>query len=105
MPVNIRKTRPRLARADGFGEEPHASWPGGRLVGTFHSQGCSGSNGRRFNSIPKAPGGRTRDINFPRFIFDVVIRLASRLKMNGEAYCDRVLAATKPSRTVSLEVR
>lgn len=34
----------------------------------------------------------------------VVIRLAVRLKLNGEAYCDRVLAATKPTKTVSLEV-
>jgi len=35
---------------------------------------------------------------------DVVIRLANRLKLNGEAYCAKVLAATKPSRTVSLVV-
>jgi hypothetical protein len=34
----------------------------------------------------------------------VVCRLALRLKMDGEAYCDRVLAATKPTKTVSLEV-
>lgn len=36
---------------------------------------------------------------------DVVIRLADRLKLDGEAYCARVLAATKPTRTVSLDVR
>ena len=36
---------------------------------------------------------------------DVVIRLAIRLKMDGQAYCDRVLAATKPSSTVSLVVK
>jgi hypothetical protein len=35
---------------------------------------------------------------------DVVIRLANRLKLDGEAYCSKVLAATKPSRTVSLVV-
>jgi hypothetical protein len=35
---------------------------------------------------------------------DVVIRSAERLKLNGEAYCAKVLAATKPSRTVSLVV-
>ncbi len=35
---------------------------------------------------------------------DVVIRLAERLKLNGEAYCAKVLAATKRSRTVSLVV-
>lgn len=35
---------------------------------------------------------------------DVVIRLAERLKLNGEAYCAKVLAATKPSRTISLIV-
>ena len=34
----------------------------------------------------------------------VVIRLALRLKMDGEAYCERVLAATKPTKSVSLEV-
>ena len=34
----------------------------------------------------------------------VVIRLAVRLKMDGEAYCDRVLAATRPTKTVSLEI-
>jgi hypothetical protein len=35
---------------------------------------------------------------------DVAIRLATRLKMNGEAYCDRVIAATKPTKTISLDV-
>lgn len=35
---------------------------------------------------------------------DVAIRLAERLKIDGEAYCARVLAATKPTRTVSLIV-
>jgi hypothetical protein len=35
---------------------------------------------------------------------DVVIRLADRLKMNGEAYCAKVLSSTKPTRTVSLVV-
>lgn len=35
---------------------------------------------------------------------DVVIRLAERLKLDGEAYCARVLAATKPSKTISLDV-
>ena len=34
----------------------------------------------------------------------VVIRLAERLKLDGEAYCARVLAATKPTKTVSLDV-
>jgi hypothetical protein len=44
--------------------------------------------------------------NFRRHVAwkDVVIRLAERLKLNGEAYCAKVLAATKPSRTVSLVV-
>jgi hypothetical protein len=36
---------------------------------------------------------------------DVAKRLAERLKMNGERYCERVLAATRPTKTVSLEVR
>ena len=35
---------------------------------------------------------------------DVTIRLARRLKMDGEAYCARVLASTKPTRTDSLVV-
>jgi hypothetical protein len=35
---------------------------------------------------------------------DVVIRLAERLKLNGEAYCAKVLSSTKPSRTVSLVI-
>jgi len=35
---------------------------------------------------------------------DVVIRLAERLRMNGEAYCAKVLNSTKPTRTVSLVV-
>jgi hypothetical protein len=35
---------------------------------------------------------------------DVAIRLADRLKLDGEMYCARVLAATKPTRTVSLIV-
>ncbi|MGH9735978.1 MAG: hypothetical protein ACRD8A_15465 [Candidatus Acidiferrales bacterium] len=34
----------------------------------------------------------------------VTIRLADRLKLDGEAYCARVLAATKPDRSVSLLV-
>ena len=35
---------------------------------------------------------------------DVVIRLADRLCMDGEAYCAKVLNSTKPTRTVSLVV-
>jgi hypothetical protein len=35
----------------------------------------------------------------------IVIRLAERLKMDGELYCARVLASTKPNKTVSLEIR
>jgi len=35
---------------------------------------------------------------------DVVVRLAERLKMDGAAYCAKVLSSTKPSRTVSLVV-
>jgi hypothetical protein len=34
----------------------------------------------------------------------VVVRLAERLRMNGEAYCARVLSGTKPARTVSLVI-
>ena len=44
--------------------------------------------------------------NFRRSVAwkDVVVRLADRLKLDGEMYCARVLAATKPTRTVSLDV-
>lgn len=34
----------------------------------------------------------------------VAVRLADRLKLDGEAYCARVLAATRPDRSVSLLV-
>ena len=34
----------------------------------------------------------------------VAIRLAKRLKLNGAAYCARVLASTKPTKSVSLEI-
>jgi len=35
---------------------------------------------------------------------NVVIRLADRLGLDGEAYCANVLGNTKPTRSVSLEV-
>ena len=35
---------------------------------------------------------------------DVAKRLAERLKLDGEMYCARVLAATRPTKTVSLEI-
>lgn len=35
---------------------------------------------------------------------DVVVRLATRLGLDGEAYCANVLGNTKPTRTESLEV-
>ena len=35
---------------------------------------------------------------------DVAIRLANRLRLDGEMYCARVLAATKPTKSVSLEI-
>jgi hypothetical protein len=35
---------------------------------------------------------------------DVAIRLAERLRMNGEAYCTKVLCSTKPTRSVSLVI-
>jgi hypothetical protein len=34
----------------------------------------------------------------------VAIRLAKRLKLDGKAYCGRVLAGTRPSRSVSLVI-
>ena len=35
---------------------------------------------------------------------EVVLRLAERLRMDGAMYCARVLAATKPTRSVSLTI-
>jgi hypothetical protein len=35
---------------------------------------------------------------------DVVIRLAGRLGLDGETYCSNVLAHTKPTRTLTVEV-
>ena len=54
------------------------------------------------------PGDHRAELkeNFRRNVSwkDVVVRLAERLKMDGEAYCAKVLSSTKPSRTVSLVV-
>jgi hypothetical protein len=54
------------------------------------------------------PGDHRAELkeNFRRNVSwkDVVVRLAERLRMNGEAYCAKVLASTKPSRTVSLVI-
>jgi len=54
------------------------------------------------------PGDHRAELkeNFRRNVAwkDVVIRLAERLRMDGEAYCTRVLTSTKPTRTVSLIV-
>jgi hypothetical protein len=36
---------------------------------------------------------------------DVVVRLAERLMMDGEAYCAKVLKSTKPTRTIVLIIR
>jgi hypothetical protein len=35
---------------------------------------------------------------------DVVIRLANRLRMDGETYCAKVLNSTKPTRTISVVI-
>lgn len=55
------------------------------------------------------PGAHTATIqeNFRRNVSwkAVCRRLADRLKLNGEAYTRRVLASTKPTRTVSLDIR
>src|SRR5229473_2214500 len=52
------------------------------------------------------PGDHRAELkeNFRRNVSwkDIVVRLAERLRMNGEAYCARVLSSTKPSRSVSL---
>ena len=58
--------------------------------------------------IPE-PGDHTAELkeSFRRNVSwkDVAIRLAERLKMDGELYCSKVLSSTKPTRTVSLDVR
>ena len=55
------------------------------------------------------PGDHRAELkeNFRRNVSwkDVVVRLAERLKMDGEAYCAKVLAATKPTKGISLDVR
>ena len=54
------------------------------------------------------PGDHRAELkeNFRRNVSwkDVAIRLADRLKLNGEAYCVKVVASTKPTRTVSLVI-
>ena len=54
------------------------------------------------------PGDHRAELkeNFRRSVSwkDVVVRLAERLKMDGEAYCAKVLSSTKPARTVSLVI-
>ena len=54
------------------------------------------------------PGDHRAELkeNFRRNVSwkDVVVRLAERLKMDGEAYCAKVLSSTKPNRTVNLVV-
>jgi hypothetical protein len=54
------------------------------------------------------PGDHRAELkeNFRRNVSwkDVVVRLAERLRMNGEAYCAKVLSSTKPSRTISLVI-
>jgi hypothetical protein len=54
------------------------------------------------------PGDHRAELkeNFRRNVSwkDVVVRLAERLKLDGETYCARVLASTKPTKTVALVV-
>ena len=54
------------------------------------------------------PGDRRAQLkeNFRRNVSwkDVVIRLANRLRMDGEAYCAKVLNSTKSTRTVSVVI-
>jgi hypothetical protein len=54
------------------------------------------------------PGDHRAELkeNFRRNVSwkDVVIRLAYRLRLDGEAYCAKVLSSTKPTRSISLIV-
>jgi hypothetical protein len=60
------------------------------------------------SGVELEPGDHRAELkeNFRRNVSwkDVVVRLAERLKMDGEAYCAKVLSSTKPARTVSLVV-
>ena len=52
------------------------------------------------------PGDHRAELkeNFRRNVSwkDVTVRLAKRLRMDGEAYCAKVLNSTKPTRSISL---
>src|SRR6267154_1121955 len=54
------------------------------------------------------PGDHRAELkeNFRRNVSwkDVAIRLAERLRMNGERYCAKVLNSTKPTRSTSLVI-
>src|ERR1700682_6365681 len=54
------------------------------------------------------PGDHRAELkeNFRRNVSwkDVVVRLAERIKMDGEVYCARVLSSTKPTSSVSLVI-
>jgi hypothetical protein len=58
--------------------------------------------------VPVEPGNHTAALkeHFRRCVSwkYVVVRLATRLGLDGEAYCANVLGNTKPTRTVTLEV-
>jgi hypothetical protein len=60
------------------------------------------------NGAALEPGDRRAELkeNFRRNVAwkAVVIRLASRLRMDGEAYCAKVLNSTKPTRTISVVI-
>lgn len=59
-----------------------------------------GSSVERGDHIAKLKTNSRRNVAWK----DVVVRLAERLKMDGEAYCARVLASTKPTKTTALVV-
>jgi hypothetical protein len=59
--------------------------------------GCSVESG---DHVAKLKTNSRRNVAWK----DVVIRLAERLKLDGQAYCARVLASTKPTKTVALVV-
>ena len=54
------------------------------------------------------PGLHTAELkeNFRRNVAwkHVVVKLARRFKLDGEKYCERVLARTTPTKTVSLAI-
>jgi hypothetical protein len=60
----------------------------------------AGSSVERGDHAAKLKSNSRRNVAWK----DVVARLAEKLKMDGQLYCARVLAATKPTKTITLAI-